>query len=117
MHWDLEFEIMGNSLAFSLSNVVRTARSKLLKGTDLAVDFVLERVGIVVEPAGSFWQSHIEAGMSVIGASGQRLGDVDELVDGFISMLPNHRDDYESILVPLDWVDRVEDSSVHLNHD
>jgi len=108
---------MGKSLAASLSNVVRTARSKLLKGTDVAVDFVLERVGIAVDPADSFWESHIEPGMIVIGASGERLGDVDELIDGFISLVPNHRDDYEAILVPLDWVDRVEDSLVHLSYD
>ena len=107
---------MAKSLAASLSYVVRTARSKLLKGTDVAVDFVLERVGIVVDPADFFWQSHIEAGMIVIGASGQRVGDVDELVDGFISLVPIHRDDYEVILVPLDWVDRVEDSAVYLNY-
>jgi len=108
---------MGKSLAASLSDVVRTARSKLIKGTDVAVDFVLERAGIVVDPTDSFWQSHIEAGMIVIGASGQRLGDVDELVDGFINLVPIHRDDFEVILVPLDWVDRVEDSAVYLNHD
>ena len=112
----MEFEIMGKSLAASLLNIVRTARSKLLKGTDVAVDFVLERVGIVVDPAGSFWQRHIEAGMIVIGASGQRLGDVDELVDGFISLVRNNSDDYEVILVPLDSVDRVEDSAVYLNN-
>jgi len=108
---------MGSSLAASLSNVVRTARSKLIKGTDVAVDFVLERAGIVVDPSGSFWHRHIKIGMIVIGASGQRLGEVDELVDDFISLVPIHRDDYEVVLVPLDWVDRVEDSWVYLNHD
>jgi len=108
---------MGKSLAASLSNVGRTARSKLIKGADVAVDFVLERAGIVVDPANSFWQGHIKTGMIVIGASGQRLGDVEELVDGFMSLVPNYRDNYEVILVPLDWVNRVEDSSIYLNYD
>lgn len=51
---------------------------RIIKRMDMAVDFVLERVGIAVEPSGDLWRDQIDAGMIVINASGQRLGHVDE---------------------------------------
>jgi hypothetical protein len=52
--------------------------------------------------------------MEVIGSCGNRLGKVDHVHDGTIKLTKNHSPDGQHHLIPMGWVERV-DEHVHLN--
>lgn len=98
------------------SDTVRRARSRIAKGADMAVSFVLERAGIKVKQDDELWQHDVMVQMSVIGACGRRVGVVEEVVEDCIKLAPAQGQYRQPKIIPWNWIERV-DSRVHLNRD
>ena len=111
---------MANSVASSVATfenqtaeATQSSPSRIAKWTERAVDFVLKRAGVKVEPDEVPWNDQIAKQMIVVAACGRRVGCVEEIVGDYIKLVST--DQYAS-LIPLHWVDRV-DSLVFLDRD
>lgn len=101
------------TLGLKASQVVKRARSRISRAADIAVKFVLEKAGIIVEPDHKFWLDQIDTKMSVVEACGRVIGYVDAIVGDSIKVAAPSG---QIRLIPLDWVERV-GSSVYLTSD
>jgi hypothetical protein len=98
------------------SDVVRRARRRIVRGADFAVIFVLDSVGIKIEPDHTLWQNHVMVQMTVLSACGRFVGCVEEIGDNFIKLANTDGGSGRAKFIPWDWVERV-DSYVCLNRD
>ena len=110
------FASNGSNIGARASDVVKRARRRIARGADFAVSFVLDRVGIKVEPDDALWQNHVMAQMTVVSVCGRFVGYVEDIGGDFIKLANTDGGNGQSKIVPWDWVERV-DSCVHLNRD
>lgn len=96
--------------------MLNNARSQIAKATDLAVTFVLDLAGIKVEPDAGFFEDQIDCEMIVVGGSGQVLGRVEMIVDGYLKLAPTLERSRMPRLISLDQIDYV-DTCVYLKKD
>lgn len=86
-------------------DIIKTAGNRIARGTELAVNFVLKRVGISSatedEPRGI----NIEKRSLVIAACGRRVGYVKDLVND--TMLVDSPLGY-TLTIPMVWIDRLD---------
>lgn len=110
------FASNGSNIGARASDVVKRAQRRLARGADIAVSFVLDRVGIRVEPDDTLWQNHVMTRMTVVSACGRFVGRVEEIGADFIKLTDTDEGNGQSMLIPWDWVELV-DSRVCLNRD
>lgn len=110
------FASNGSNIGARASDVVKRARRRIARGADFAVSFVLDRVGIKVEPDETLWQNHVMAQMTVVSACGRFVGCVGGIGGDFIKLANTEGGNEPSKFIPWDWVELV-DSRVYLNRD
>ena len=107
----------GISRVGSRANVVaRTFGNRIARGTEIAVDFVLEMAGIIVECDEERGLHDIAPQMKVITSCGIHIGSVKEVFGNSIELACNSDLDSPLHFIPLDWVSHV-DAEVYLDRD
>ncbi|RYZ55456.1 MAG: DUF2171 domain-containing protein [Proteobacteria bacterium] len=59
--------------------------------------------------------SHIKANLKVL-AKGVKVGTVDSVDGDFLKLNRKDADDKSHHWIPLNWIDKIDDKSVYLNH-
>lgn len=95
----------GSIIKATVLDVMKTAGNRIARVTELAVNFVLKRVGILSAPEDEPRGINIEKRSLVIAACGRRVGYVKELVND--TMLVDSPLGY-TLTIPIVWVDRLD---------
>jgi hypothetical protein len=98
----------------SVSSAAKSVGTTISKGTEAAVEYVIEKVGIETDEGKDFGIAGVKEHMEVIASCGKKIGVVDGIEANAVKLTRKDRDDDQHHFIPLSWVARV-DSQVHLN--
>lgn len=102
------------SVSGKLVDVAKTVGHRITRGTDIAVEFVLAKVGIIVLADEERGICKISPQMQVITSCGRGIGYVDEVVGNYVVLAYKKDRRKQQFYIPLDWVGCV-DTHVFLN--
>jgi hypothetical protein len=98
----------------AVADAAKNVGHKIAEGTEKAVDFVKEKMGIGGPAEGTnVGIAGIREHMDVIASCGKKIGVVDRIEGNAIKLTKNASPDGQHHFIPTGWVDRV-DSQVHL---
>jgi hypothetical protein len=98
----------------SVSNAAKSVGSNIAKGTEAAVEYVIEKAGIETDEGTDYGVDGIREHMDVIASCGKKIGVVDGVEATAVKLTRKDSMDDQHHFLPLSWIARV-DSQVHLN--
>ncbi len=103
-----------SEIGSSVSGAVKSVGSNIAKGTEAAVEYVIDKAGIETEDGKDFGVAGIKEDMDVIASCGKKVGVVDDVEESSIKLTRKDSPDNQHHFIPMNWVARV-DGNVHLN--
>lgn len=98
----------------TVTGAVKNVGNSIAKGTEAAVEYVMEKTGIETEEGKDFGIAGIQEHMDVIASCGKKIGVVDDVEGDAIKLTRKDSPDDQHHFIPVNWVARV-DGHVHLN--
>ena len=103
-----------SQVSSNVTHAVKGAGNSIAKGTEAAVDYVMDKTGIETEGGKDFGIAGIKDHMEVIASCGKKIGVVDDVEANAIKLTRKDSPDEQHHFIPVSWVARV-DGQVHLN--
>jgi hypothetical protein len=93
-----------------------TTANWIARSADIAVNYVLECVGIRSQDTEEPWHDLVQLQMRVNAACGRPVGVVVEVDHDCITVVANNEDRAKPILIAWEWIERI-DEDVSLNRE
>ncbi len=97
-----------------VTHAIKGVGNSIAKGTEAAVEYVMDKTGIETEGGKDFGIAGIKDHMEVIASCGKKIGVVDNVEANAIKLTRKDSPDEQHHFIPVSWVARV-DGQVHLN--
>lgn len=98
----------------NVTHAIKGVGNSIAKGTEAAVEYVMDKTGIETEEGKDFGVAGIKDHMDVIASCGKKIGVVDDVEANAIKLTRKDSPDDQHHFLPVSWVARV-DGEVHLN--